>query len=51
MSEMQHRIGGKVVQDYLATLGEFKSPGPDELHSRILKKLAEVTSEPPHSLI
>ena len=30
----------------MATLNEFKSPGPDELHPRMLKELAEEISEP-----
>ena len=31
---------------YLATLNEMKFPGPDELHQRVLKELAEEISEP-----
>ena len=30
----------------LATLNEIKSPGPDELHPRVLKELADKISEP-----
>ena len=40
------RIEKEVIQQYLATLNEIKSPGPDELHSRVLKELAEEISEP-----
>ena len=39
------RIDKGVVQ-YLATLNEIKSPGPDELHPRVLKELAGEISEP-----
>ena len=35
-----------VVKEYLTTLNEFKSPGPDEWHPRVLKELAEELSEP-----
>uniref|UniRef100_A0A803THE0 SGNH hydrolase-type esterase domain-containing protein n=1 Tax=Anolis carolinensis TaxID=28377 RepID=A0A803THE0_ANOCA len=40
------KIGKQVVQEHLAALNEFKSPGPDQLHPRVLKELAEVISEP-----
>ena len=43
VGEMQYRIGREVVEDYLAALDEFKSPGPVELHPRIFP---EVISEP-----
>uniref|UniRef100_A0A803T7N4 Reverse transcriptase domain-containing protein n=1 Tax=Anolis carolinensis TaxID=28377 RepID=A0A803T7N4_ANOCA len=44
--EIQPQIRKQVVQEHLATLNEFKSPGPDQLHPRVLKELAEVISEP-----
>uniref|UniRef100_A0A803SSL5 Reverse transcriptase domain-containing protein n=1 Tax=Anolis carolinensis TaxID=28377 RepID=A0A803SSL5_ANOCA len=44
--EIQPQIGKQVVQEHLATLNKFKSPGPDQLHPRVLKELAEVISEP-----
>uniref|UniRef100_A0A670IGU3 Reverse transcriptase domain-containing protein n=1 Tax=Podarcis muralis TaxID=64176 RepID=A0A670IGU3_PODMU len=40
------RITKEIVQEYLASLDVFKSPGPDELHPRVLKELTEVISEP-----
>ena len=40
------RIDNEVIQQYLATLNEIKSPGPDELHPRVLKELAGEISEP-----
>uniref|UniRef100_A0A803T9P9 Reverse transcriptase domain-containing protein n=1 Tax=Anolis carolinensis TaxID=28377 RepID=A0A803T9P9_ANOCA len=46
LGEIQPQIGKQVVQEHLATLNEFKSPGPDQLHPRVLKELAEVISEP-----
>uniref|UniRef100_A0A803TV46 Reverse transcriptase domain-containing protein n=1 Tax=Anolis carolinensis TaxID=28377 RepID=A0A803TV46_ANOCA len=46
LGEIQPQIGKQVVQEYLATLNEFMSPGPDQLHPRVLKELAEVISEP-----
>uniref|UniRef100_A0A670HWE4 Reverse transcriptase domain-containing protein n=1 Tax=Podarcis muralis TaxID=64176 RepID=A0A670HWE4_PODMU len=44
--ETQPRITKEIVQEYLASLDVFKSPGPDELHPRVLKELADVISEP-----
>lgn len=46
MGEMQFQMGKEVVKEYLAALNEFKSLGPDELHPRVLKELAETISEP-----
>uniref|UniRef100_A0A803T570 Reverse transcriptase domain-containing protein n=1 Tax=Anolis carolinensis TaxID=28377 RepID=A0A803T570_ANOCA len=46
LGEIQPQIGRQVVQELLAALNEFKSPGPDRLHPRVLKELAEVISEP-----
>ena len=40
------RVDKEVIQQYLATLNEIKSPGPDELHPRVLKELAGEISEP-----
>uniref|UniRef100_A0A670IJS6 Reverse transcriptase domain-containing protein n=1 Tax=Podarcis muralis TaxID=64176 RepID=A0A670IJS6_PODMU len=44
--ETQPRITKEIVHEYLASLDVFKSPGPDELHPRVLKELADVISEP-----
>uniref|UniRef100_A0A803TGU2 Reverse transcriptase domain-containing protein n=1 Tax=Anolis carolinensis TaxID=28377 RepID=A0A803TGU2_ANOCA len=46
LGEIQPQIGKQVVLKHLAALNEFKSPGPDQLHPRVLKELAEVISEP-----
>uniref|UniRef100_A0A803SSX5 Reverse transcriptase domain-containing protein n=1 Tax=Anolis carolinensis TaxID=28377 RepID=A0A803SSX5_ANOCA len=46
LGEIQPQIGKQLVQEHLATLNEFKSPRPDQLHPRVLKELAEVISEP-----
>ena len=37
---MQLQTDKQTVKEYLTTLKEFKSQGPDELHPGILKKLA-----------
>ena len=42
---MQLEIDKQIVKEYLTTLNEFKSPGPDELHLRVLKELTEELSE------
>ncbi|CAM5119753.1 unnamed protein product [Natator depressus] len=42
----QPSVEKEVVQDYLEKLDEHKSMGPDVLHPRVLKELAEVTVEP-----
>ncbi|XP_062814380.1 F-box/LRR-repeat protein 2 isoform X2 [Anolis carolinensis] len=44
--EIQPQIGKQVVQEHLAILNEFKAPGPDQLHPKVLKELADVISEP-----
>uniref|UniRef100_A0A670KF32 Reverse transcriptase domain-containing protein n=1 Tax=Podarcis muralis TaxID=64176 RepID=A0A670KF32_PODMU len=44
--ETQPRITKEIVQEYLASLDVFKYPGPDELHPRVLKEVADVISEP-----
>ncbi|XP_061495614.1 uncharacterized protein LOC133390587 isoform X2 [Rhineura floridana] len=45
-SGLQFEIDKEIVRKYLVNLNEFKSPGPDELHPRVLKELADVLSEP-----
>ena len=35
-----------MVKEHLISLNEFKSPGPDELHPRVIKELAEELSGP-----
>lgn len=34
-----------MIKEYLATLNEFKSPGTNEMHPKILKDLAEEITE------
>ena len=43
---LQLEIDRQMVKEHLITLNEFKSPGPDELHPRVIKELAEELSEP-----
>ncbi|CAM5111046.1 unnamed protein product [Natator depressus] len=42
----QPSVEKEVVQDYLEKLDEHKSMGPNALHPRVLKELADVIAEP-----
>ncbi|XP_073496659.1 5'-3' DNA helicase ZGRF1 isoform X2 [Phyllobates terribilis] len=39
-------VNRKIVREYLANINEFKSPGPDKLHPRVLKEIVEEILEP-----
>ena len=43
---LQLEIDKQIVKEYFTTLNEFRPLGPDELHPRVLKELAEELSEP-----
>ena len=45
-AELQFEIVKEMVKEHPISLNEFKSPGPDELHPRVIKELAEELSEP-----
>ena len=39
-------VRAEQVQDHLMRLDEYRSVGPDSVHPRVLKDLAEVVAEP-----
>ncbi|XP_073532280.1 general transcription factor IIH subunit 3 isoform X1 [Phyllobates terribilis] len=46
IEESKLSVNRKIVREYLANINEFKSPGPDELHPRVLKEIIEEILEP-----
>ena len=44
-AELQFEIDKEMIKEHLISLNEFKSPGPDELHPRVIKDPAEEFSE------
>ncbi|XP_073532607.1 uncharacterized protein C10orf67 homolog, mitochondrial isoform X1 [Phyllobates terribilis] len=46
IEESKLSVNRKIVREYLANINEFKSPGPDELHPRVLKEIGEEILEP-----
>ncbi|XP_073533891.1 ATP-binding cassette sub-family B member 5-like isoform X2 [Phyllobates terribilis] len=46
IDESKLSVNRKIVREYLANINEFKSPGPDELHPRVLKEIVEEILEP-----
>ncbi|XP_073524210.1 uncharacterized protein [Phyllobates terribilis] len=46
IEESKLSVNRKIVREYLAKINEFKSPGPDELHPRVLKEIIEEILEP-----
>ncbi|CAJ0926967.1 unnamed protein product [Ranitomeya imitator] len=46
IEESRISININIVRKHLANINEFKSPGPDELHPRVLKEIAEEIFEP-----
>ncbi|XP_073518171.1 uncharacterized protein [Phyllobates terribilis] len=46
IEESKLSVNRKIVREYLANINEFKSPGPDELHPRVLKEIVEEILEP-----
>ena len=49
-AELQFEIDKEMVKEHLISLTEFKSPGPDELHPRVIKELAETLRTTVYSL-
>ena len=39
------KVGEEMVWEYLDIRNEFKSPGPDKMNPRALKKRADIISE------
>lgn len=43
--ELQPEIDEEIIREYLAAFNEFKFPGPDKLHPRLLRECADVIIE------
>lgn len=43
---IQVKAGKELLREYLSTLDEYKSPGPDGFHPKVLKELADAILEP-----
>lgn len=44
--ELKPKIDEEIIREYLAAFNEFKFPGRDKLHPRLLRKCADVITEP-----
>lgn len=44
--ELKPEIDEEIIREYLAAFNEFKFPGPDKLHPRLLRECADVITEP-----
>lgn len=44
--ELKPKIDEEIIREYLAAFNEFKFPGPDKLHPRLLRECADVITEP-----
>ena len=44
--ELKPKIDEEIIKEYLIAFNEFKFPGPDKLHPRLLREHADVITEP-----
>lgn len=44
--ELKPKIDEEIIREYLTSFTEFKFPGPDKLHPRLVRECADVITEP-----